>query len=52
MKLDNFDWPEDVDAALAALQAGHAFDVPEVLFAKISDEDREDWQQRFAGIRT
>jgi methionyl-tRNA synthetase len=52
MKLDRFDWPEDVDAALATLQAGHVFEVPDVLFAKISDEDREDWQQRFAGIRT
>ncbi|NRB19094.1 MAG: methionine--tRNA ligase [Rhodobacteraceae bacterium] len=44
-------WPEDVAAALSALPAGHEFAVPEVLFAKITDEQREDWQQRFSGIR-
>ncbi len=44
-------WPEDVDAALRALPAGHEFSVPDVLFAKITDEQREDWQNRFAGTR-
>ncbi|MCJ8140473.1 methionine--tRNA ligase [Falsirhodobacter halotolerans] len=44
-------WPEDVASALGVLPAGHAFTVPDVLFAKISDEDRADWQTRFAGIR-
>ena len=45
------DWPSDVAAALSALPAGHAFTVPEVLFAKITDEQREEWQSRFAGTR-
>ena len=45
-------WPDSVGDALATLEAGHAFTVPEVLFAKISDEDREAWQERFAGVRT
>ena len=44
-------WPDDVPAALGMLAPGHGFDVPEVLFAKISDEDREAWAERFAGIR-
>ncbi len=44
-------WPEDVEAALNALPAGHAFSVPDVLFAKIADEDREKWQEKFAGTR-
>ncbi len=44
-------WPEDVEAALNALPAGHAFSVPDVLFAKIADEDREEWQEKFAGTR-
>ncbi len=44
-------WPEDVEAALNALPAGHEFSVPDVLFAKIADEDREDWQEKFAGTR-
>ncbi|MCF6234391.1 MAG: methionine--tRNA ligase [Rhodobacteraceae bacterium] len=44
-------WPDDVNAALTALPGGHEFAVPEVLFAKITDDQREDWQTRFAGVR-
>jgi methionyl-tRNA synthetase len=46
------EWPGDMQAALTALPAGHAFTVPDVLFAKISDDDRESWQEKFAGVRT
>ena len=45
-------WPEDVAAALSALPAGHAFTVPEVLFAKITDDQRAEWADRFKGVRT
>ncbi len=51
MRVTDPGWPDDVPAALSALAPGHAFDVPEVLFAKISDEDREAWAIRFAGKR-
>ncbi len=51
MKTEDDTWPSDVGEALSLLPAGHAFEVPEVLFAKITDEAREDWQQRFSGIR-
>ncbi len=44
-------WPEDVEATLATLAPGHAFTVPDVLFAKISDDDRAAWAERFAGTR-
>ena len=44
-------WPTNVDAALAALAAGHEFSVPDVLFAKITDDQRDEWQERFAGTR-
>lgn len=44
-------WPDDVAAALAALPPGHAFSVPDVLFAKITDEQRTEWQERFKGVR-
>ncbi|MGR3485549.1 MAG: methionine--tRNA ligase [Paracoccaceae bacterium] len=48
-------WPEPgVDgmrAALTALPAGHGFTVPDVLFAKITDEQREGWAERFSGTR-
>ena len=42
-------WPDAVD--LAALKPGHAFAVPDVLFAKIDDAQREAWQAEFAGTR-
>ncbi|MBM3605250.1 MAG: class I tRNA ligase family protein, partial [Alphaproteobacteria bacterium] len=44
-------WPDDVAQALSALPAGHAFTVPEVMFAKISDENRAEWEERFKGTR-
>ncbi|MGB5836662.1 MAG: class I tRNA ligase family protein, partial [Albidovulum sp.] len=52
MKTDDAAWPGSVAEALTSLPAGHAFETPEVLFAKISDEDREGWSKRFAGVRT
>ena len=51
MKTENADWPDDIAAALTALPAGHAFEVPENLFRKITDEEREDWANRFSGVR-
>ncbi len=45
------DWPSDMRTALTALPPGHAFTVPDVLFKKIADEEREDWQTRFSGQR-
>ena len=45
-------WPGDVGAALETFAPGHGFAVPEVLFSKITDEAREDWQARFSGQRT
>ncbi len=51
MKTEDDSWPSDVPAALSALPSGHVFEVPEVLFAKITDEERADWQARFSGVR-
>lgn len=51
MQTEDRSWPEDIRAALEVLPVGHAFTTPEVLFRKIADEEREDWQNRFAGIR-
>lgn len=51
MKLSDIPWPDDVAGTLDLLQPGHGFEVPEVLFAKISDEDRATWAERFAGTR-
>ena len=44
-------WPDDIDTALSALPPGHAFTVPENLFAKIAEDEREEWTERFKGIR-
>ncbi|MCT4558191.1 MAG: hypothetical protein N4A61_09045, partial [Pelagimonas sp.] len=41
----------DVAAALNILPEGHAFTVPDVTFRKITDAEREEWQERFAGTR-
>ena len=49
---DDDTWPSDVTEALHMLPAGHSFTVPDVLFRKITDEEREEWQTRFAGVRT
>ena len=45
-------WPDDIGAALETFAPGHGFSVPEVLFSKITDEAREDWQTRFSGQRS
>lgn len=45
-------WPDDVASALSVLPAGHVFEVPDVAFAKISDDDRDAWAERFSGVRT
>jgi methionyl-tRNA synthetase len=44
-------WPEDLTQALTSCAAGDAFTVPENLFAKITDEQRDEWAIRFSGIR-
>ena len=51
MKAEDASWPDDVPTAFDALKPGVAFDVPENLFTKISDEQRAEWQQRFGGKR-
>ena len=52
MKCEDKTWPGPIAEALTALPPGHAFETPEVLFAKIADEEREEWAERFSGVRT
>lgn len=40
---------EDMVAELDALKAGHEFEVPGVLFTKISDEQVAEWEEKFGG---
>jgi methionyl-tRNA synthetase len=49
MNTMNMEWPNDMKAAASARPVGHSLTVPENLFAKISDEQREEWIERFAG---
>ncbi|MGP6087112.1 methionine--tRNA ligase [Antarctobacter jejuensis] len=51
MQSDDDSWPTDIAAALEVMPAGHAFTVPDVTFRKITDAEREEWQERFAGTR-
>ncbi len=44
-------WPSDIGDALSVLQPGHAIDVPDMLFRKITDDERERWRVQFAGTR-
>jgi methionyl-tRNA synthetase len=46
---DEAAWPTDVDAALNALPPGSGFTTPDVLFAKIDDDQREAWERQFSG---
>ena len=49
LRLGEAPWPEDVSRALETLAPGHAFETPGVLFAKIEDARREEWEVRFSG---
>lgn len=51
MGAEGASWPGDVASYLDGMEAGQAFSVPEVLFAKISDDDRVALEERFAGTR-
>ncbi len=51
LRIEDMHWPGDIATALGALAPGHGFSVPENLFSKITDEQREDWKARFSGIR-
>ncbi|MEM8654031.1 MAG: methionine--tRNA ligase [Pseudomonadota bacterium] len=51
LRIEDADWPTQIRSALSVLVAGRSFDVPENLFAKISDDDRFAWQDRFSGVR-
>ena len=42
-------WPIDVGEALNSLPENLVFEVPEVMFRKITDEERETWKKQFSG---
>jgi methionyl-tRNA synthetase len=52
LRCQDWTWPESMTIALQLLPSGQPFSVPENLFRKITDEERADWQVKFAGVRT
>ena len=42
-------WPEDLDSFLQTVKGGQKFNLPENLFQKISDEERENFAAKFSG---
>ncbi|MEN8896712.1 MAG: methionine--tRNA ligase [Yoonia sp.] len=51
MNASDAEWPDDIARAVSALPIGHAFTVPEITFRKITDDERTEWAERFAGTR-
>ena len=49
MGVTDQNWPRDIATEMQALKPGDGFSVPKNLFAKISDDAREEMQARFAG---
>ncbi|WP_187432042.1 Methionine--tRNA ligase [Roseobacter fucihabitans] len=52
LNIEGTHWPDDVTAFMSQLEPGHSFSVPDVLFAKVTDEERQIWQNRFSGERS
>ena len=50
-ELDSLNWPTSIQAASTALSTGKTFTVPDNLFTKILDEDKDAWKEKFAGTR-
>ena len=48
---DGPQWPTSVETAVQHCKAGDSFKVPDNLFAKITDEQRLAWSEKFSGIR-
>ena len=44
-------WPTDIKECVGTLAPGHPYIVPEVMFAKITDDQTDAWQTRFSGQR-
>jgi methionyl-tRNA synthetase len=51
MNASDATWPDDIATAVSALPIGHAFTVPDITFRKITDEERSEWAEKFAGTR-
>ena len=51
LRLEDLSMPGSVEEALTKLEKGRAYDVPDTLFAKVTDDNVSEWSARFAGQR-
>jgi methionyl-tRNA synthetase len=49
LNLSNLLWPDNIREALDSLPENGCFEVPDVMFRKITDEERETWKEQFSG---
>ena len=42
-------WPSNICEALDSLPENAVFEVPEVMFRKVTDEERDSWKIQFSG---
>ena len=42
-------WPSNISEALDSLPESAVFEVPEVMFRKITDDERVSWKKQFSG---
>ena len=49
LNLADENWPSSIREALDSLPENAVFKVPEVMFKKITDEEREAWKKQFSG---
>ncbi len=50
LDLNELTWlGDDMVAELSTLKAGHVFEIPDVLFSKISDDQVAEWEEKFGG---
>ena len=47
---EDWSWPNSVENALQVLPPKHSFNVPDVLFNKITDDERDIMQKKFSGL--
>lgn len=52
LNVETSSWPKELSHFLGQLPEGHEFEVPDVLFAKVTDEQVEEWQLQFSGVRS
>lgn len=49
LNVPDHDWPSNISEALDSLPENGGFEVPEVMFRKITDEERDEWKNQFSG---